>query len=203
MEFLVALALISYGGLMLLLGIGVGAARAFRLTAQRRAAAGASAALASIMPDVMPQRSAADILAGRIRIVLGGIPYELPVLPRGESRRWLESLDVRFQALGALLDEAANDTPRILAMLAEHQTFLLEMVKSYDHSDVLPDTAHLDEFATDAEVLHAVIEVWRAANPLADRLAGMSGAATNGTSPEPPTSPRPSSDGALTTSMSA
>lgn len=199
MELLVvALALV----LGFVLGTGVGAARAFRLTAQRRAAAGASAALASFWPEAMPQRSAADILAGRVRLVLGGVPYDLPVLPRGESRRWLESLDLRFATLGALLDEAADDTPRILTMLAQHQTLLLEMLKSYDTGDVLPETEHLEEYATDAEILRAVIEVWRAANPLAATLAGMPSGetVTDGTSHEPLSMPQQSSAGTLSTS---
>lgn len=184
-----------------LLGVGVGAARAFRLTTQRRAAAGASAALASFWPEAMPERSATDILAGRVRLVLAGIPYDLPVLPRGESRRWLESLDLQFATLGALLDEAGNDTPRILTMVTQRQDLLVGFLKSYDTGNVLPETAYLDEFATDAEILRAVIEVWRAANPLAATLAGMpTEGPMAGTSPEQPSSPQPSSAGTLSTS---
>lgn len=95
MEVVLALAL------GLTLGVGLGAAYATRIAAIRRAALGTHTQLARIWPETMPDRSAADMLAGLIRIHLGGETYELPVLPRGASRRWLQSLDQRFADLAA------------------------------------------------------------------------------------------------------
>lgn len=170
------------------LGLGVGAARAFRLAAQRRRIQGLNARMAHLWPESLPTRSATDIMAGRVRVYLGGAVYDLPVLPRRASREWLEGLDERFHALGAALDAAGDDTPRILSMLAAHTESLVEMLRSYDTSGVLPDPDIIDTHATDAEILRALIEVWRAAHPLAATLAGTAETRTSGTSSESPTS---------------
>lgn len=197
---LVALAL----ALGFLAGLGVGAMRALRLAARQRAVLGASAGIARLWPETMPERSAADILAGRIRVALGGVAYDLPVLPRGASRRWLESLDTSYAALGAALDEAGDDTPRILTLLASHQDAMLGMLYTYDETGALPERALVEEYATDAEILRAVIEVWRAANPLAATLAETTSASgTNGSSPESPSTPPSPTDGTLESWTSA
>jgi len=177
---LLALALAVMLGFVL--GLAAGAARAFRLTARRRAAAGAAAGLARFGLGSLPTRTAEDILAGRVRVVLGGVQYALPVLPRRRSREWLEALDARFAEIASALDEAADDKPRILALLTTQTTGLLEMLRAYDVTDVLPAPEYLDEFATDSEVLVAMVEVWRAANPLADSLAATADEGTDGTS---------------------
>lgn len=201
MELLVA-ALAFVLGLMI--GTGVGVARAFRLAARQRAALGASSAIARLWPEAMPERSAADILAGRIRVILGGLPYDLPVLPRGASKRWIESLDSQYRTLALALDVAGDDMPRILTMVGAHQDALLDMLISYDQTGVLPPRDHLDEYATDAEILRAVIEVWRAANPLVATLAEMAtDEPTAGSSRERPSSPPMPTAGVPTTSTSS
>lgn len=180
-------------GLGFLLGLGVGALQAFRLAARRRAIAGLNAGLARLWPETLPGRSAADILAGRIRIQLGGEVYELPVLPRAASRRWLQSLDGQFSELATDLEAAGDDAPRILALLSGQSDALFDILASYDQTAILPTREAIEEFATDTQILRAVLEVWRAANPLAATLAERTGdEPTNGGSPEPPTtSPRP------------
>lgn len=190
----------------LVLGGVAGAARAFRLVAARRAVAGAAAGFARFGLEALPERSATDILAGRIRVVLAGQTFDLPVLPRKASREWIERLDARFASLSDALDQAADDTPRVLALLAGHSDWLLEALRSYDTSGVLPTgTAGglLDELATDAEILRATVEVWRAANPLAATLAAAAGEdepPTDGTASAPPSSPRTPTDGVPATS---
>lgn len=185
----------------LLVGLRIGAWRAFRLVAQRRAMLGAAASLARFLPSEMPTRSAADILAGVIRVVLGGVMYELPVLPRAASRAWLDSLDARFAALASELERAGDDTPQIMALLVAEADGLIDVLRSYDQGGILPAREHIDEYASNAEILRAVIEVWRATHPLAATLASIP--ATSGTSPEPPSSsplptagPQPTSSGA-------
>lgn len=174
----VALAL----GLGFVLGLGVGAVRALRVEARRRAAAGVSAQMARLWPTELPERSAADIIAGIIRVVLGGRVYELPVLPRAPSRRWLESLDVGWADALSDVSESGNDQGAILARLMAYHDELYALLKSYDTGNVLPPIEDIDEYATDAEIFRAVVEVWRAANPLAATLAGMA-SPTDGTSP--------------------
>jgi hypothetical protein len=186
MDILVVVLALTLG---FVLGVGVGALRAFRIAARRRSLAGANAGLARLFPENLPTRSASDILAGRIRVVLGGVGYELPVLPRRASREWLESLDARFAAIAEELDQAADDKPRILALLAGQTTGLLYALRAYDQTGVLPDPAYIDDFATDSEILVAMVEVWRAANPLAATLvAGIPDETTDGIPPGLPSS---------------
>lgn len=183
-------------------GVAFGAIRAFRVAAARRAAAGAAAGLASLGLETLPTRTAADILRGRIRVVLGGSAYELRVLPRRASREWLGKLDADFAGLAGALDAAADDKPKILELLASRSDRLLAILREYDVDGVLPAPEFLDEFATDPEIVIAVVEVWRAANPLAAMLAEAASEETNGTSSEQPTPSLSPTDGGPITSTS-
>ena len=158
-------------GLGLLVGQIVGAVRARRLEAQVRSVANASAGFATIGLDAVMRRPVEAILSGHVRVFLAAVPYELPVLPRIENKRWLAGLDRRFADLADKLDEAADDKGRILELLSAHTDWLLEAIRSYDVTGILPDAEYLNEYATDPEILRAAVEVWRAANPLAVILA--------------------------------
>ena len=175
-----------------LLGVGFGAARAFRLAQQRSAAAGASAVLARIWPDALPERSAADIMAGVVRLYLGDELFTLPVLPIAASRDWVARLDEEWAVLGAAIEEASDDSGQILSFLTAHTDKLRSMLRSYDRTDVLPDDAWIEIHATDAQVLRASVEVWRAAHPLAAIAAEGASSRTDGSGLVPTsTSPTP------------
>jgi hypothetical protein len=196
-----AVAILFALALGFVLGLVAGARRALNLVLTGRAIRTSSARFARFMPSTMPTRSAADILAGRVRVVLGGTTHDLPVLPRGPSKRWLEQLDARFATLAASLDAAA-DTPEIMSLLVSETDALYDLLLSYDQSGVLPSRDEIDETATDAQILQAVLEVWRAVHPL---VASVTEAAsmTSGRSPAPPTSPPRPMAGDPTTSMPA
>ena len=179
----------------LLVGLWVGAGLGIRLAARRRAALGTHAQLARLWPAELPGRSAADILAGVIRVSLGGTTYNLPVLPRAASRAWLENLDTRFAELASELEAAGNDAPLIMSRLVAEADALYDMLLSYDQQSVLPSRDDIDAMATDTEILRAVLEVWRAVNPLAATVAEASGL-TPTPSPELRTSPPVSTAGA-------
>jgi hypothetical protein len=193
------LAIVLALALGFVLGLVAGARRAINLVLSGRAVRTASSRIARLMPEVAPTRSAADILAGRVRIVLGGTTHELPVLPRGPSRRWLEQLDTRFATLAASLNEA-SDTPAIMALLATETDALYDMLLSYDQGGILPSRDEIDETATDAQILHAVLEVWRAVHPLVDSVTGAAVSMTDGASSARPSSPPMSTTGRPTTS---
>jgi len=155
------------------------------------------------MPDVTPTRSAADILAGRVRVYLGGTTYDLPVLPRGPAKRWLEQLDARFATLAAGLSSAADNTPEIMAMLVAETDAMYDMLLSFDDTGILPSRDEIEETATDAQILHAVLEVWRAVHPLVANLTQRPGEATDGTPLELVSSPvRPTAGVSPTSSAS-
>jgi hypothetical protein len=171
----------------LLVGLAVGTRRAYNLLISGRGLRTTQARIARFMPPTMPERTAADMLAGRVRLLLGETTYELPVLPRGPSKRWVESLDGRWGALSATLESAGDDTPVILTALLGEMDALYDLLLSYDQTGVLPGREVLDEEATDAQVLQGVLEVWRAAHPLVATLSeSASGPLMPGTSFEQP-----------------
>lgn len=184
------------------IGLVVGARRALNLVLAGRAVRSSSARLARFMPETMPARSAADILAGRVRVLLGGTTYDLPVLARGPSKRWLEQLDARFATLAASLDAAA-DTPTIMSLLVAETDALYDLLLSYDQSAVLPSRAEIDETATDAQILAAVLEVWRAVHPLVGSMIDGADGATSGRSSGPPTPSPATTAGGPTSSMAS
>lgn len=198
MELAVILAL----ALGFLVGLVVGARRAFTLMLSGRSIRTTNARISRFMPSTMPTRSAADILAGRVRVILGATTHDLPVLARGPSRRWLEQLDLRFAALANSLESAGNDAPGIMNLLVAETDAMYDMLLSYDQGGVLPSRDEIDETATDAQILHAVLEVWRAVHPLVASVT--EGASpTAGPSSVPPSSPPRNTGGLPDTSSPA
>jgi len=182
------------------LGAAYGSSRAFSLMRRARTLRSVNANVRRFMPDVAPTRSTADILAGRIRITIGRNEHVLPVLTRAAESRWLASLDASFNAYAAALD-SAPDSGVALGLLAAHPDELYEMLLAYDETHVLPSHAEWIETGTSAEVVYAILEVWRAANPLLDyAVAATTGKWTSGTPPEQSSSSQPSTDGSLPTS---
>jgi hypothetical protein len=192
MEVLLALALGTLAGYL------VGGARVTAQVRRGRLVRKAGAALAPLLPETGPARTLADIFANRIRVRLGGITYELPVLPRAANRRWLESLEGQLAATAAAYQAAATDPAQVVPLLLGEAGVSYELLLSYDQAHVLPSIDEIDEIATDAEILRAVMEVWQAANPkaAAERAPG----ATSTSSPGPSTSSAASTAGAPTTS---
>jgi hypothetical protein len=195
MEVLLALALGALAGYL------VGGARVTAQVRRGRLVRKAGAALAPLLPETGPARTLADIFANRIRVRLGGITYELPVLPRAANRRWLESLEGQLAATGAAYQAAATDPAQVVPLLLGEAGVSYELLLSYDQAHVLPSIEEIDEIATDAEILRAVMEVWQAANPkaAAERAPG----ATSTSSPGRSTSSAASTAGAPTTSSAS
>jgi len=195
MEILLALAL---GGLA---GYLAGAARVTAQVRRGRLVRKAGAALAPLLPEAGPARSLADIFANRIRVRLGGITYELPVLPRAANRRWLESLEGQLAATAAAYQAAATDPAQVVPLLLGEAGVSYELLLSYDQAHILPSIDEIDEIATDAEILRAVMEVWQAANPKAAGEAAARAMSTS--SPGHSTSSAASTAGAPTTSSAS
>lgn len=142
------------------------------------------------MLDVIaPTRSAEDILSRVVRVKLGGQTYELSVRSIRANREWKANLDARFASLVAGLD-AADDRVALFELLSHQVDDLIELLTAYDTAGVLPSRDDIEGIEPDVsvELVAAVREVWRAANPLVatgiDRLTP--------TAPSsPPTSSQP------------
>ena len=141
--------------------------------------------------SLVPERSVEDILTGRIRLVLGGKPYELPVRSIRANREWQETLQSDLQGLLTAVASAGDDAAGILDHLLAADVQLLDLLVSYDADGVLPPRDELEGIVRPNELLLAVIGVWRAASPLADIGLVMMNAPASSPSPAEPTSSPP------------
>lgn len=117
--------------------------------------------------DLLAPRSVEDILAERVRLVIGEEVYDLPVLTIRENRAWREQVDV---TLGMLLMAVSmeEDSDAILALFDRNEESLLALLQSYDRTGVLPPRETIEANLSPLGLVRAVLEVWRAARPLAD-----------------------------------
>lgn len=120
----------------------------------------------------LPERQPGDILAGRIRMSFGGQAYVLPVRSIAANEEWLASLDAGTGALVDGLMAAGDDTSVIIATLGAGSEAMPALLMSYDETHVLPPWEELKQVARPHELMLAVFEVWRAANPLVDIAIG-------------------------------
>lgn len=141
----------------------------------------------------LPERRIEDVLAGILRVTLGGETYVLPVRSIASNRRWLESLEAREGALLAAVGTAGNDLEALTAAIVGSDIGaqeLLDLVIAYDEDHILPPRDQLEEVARPHELLHAVGDIRRVENPLADAgLAAASSAIGGRPSPVPTSSP--------------
>jgi hypothetical protein len=119
--------------------------------------------------DLFPEpRSAEDVLGKRIRLVIDGETYTLPVLPIRENRVWSDRLDGEIQRVFGQVDMAGDDINALFAALAAAPGRFMDMLYLYDMSGVLPPKDELEAVWTEVDLLTACLEVWRAAHPLVD-----------------------------------
>lgn len=118
---------------------------------------------------MLPERSAEDITAGRIRLTFGvaesARPVDLLVLPINANRIWKERLEKALGGIWEGLDVA--EAPKIMAWLASQTDDMLALLEAYDAHHVLPERAWIEDNATDQQVLTAFLGVCAAAHPLA------------------------------------
>jgi hypothetical protein len=116
---------------------------------------------------LLPERSMEDILAERIRLVIGGQVYDLPVLPIAENRAWKERMDLELGYFLAALS-TTDEMEAVYALFDANEALFMDLLRSYDKTGVLPPAADIEAALTPLGLVKAVLEVWRAARPLAD-----------------------------------
>lgn len=114
----------------------------------------------------LPERSAEDILAERIRLTLGGTEYVLPVLTIEQNEVFRASLSTRLGALMAGFDQL-DSMPVILGRLGAATPVILEVLAAYDRDSILPPAEQLRTTCTEVAVSRAFFGVLAAAYPLA------------------------------------
>jgi hypothetical protein len=142
------------------------------------------------LATLMPARSVEDILAERVRLSIGGEVYTLPSLSIEATEAWVARMDGEFVGLMTGLEKAGDDIPKIVTILTSRPDRLLALLLAYDLEHRLPPEEELRRKLTPMGLLRAIMEVWRAANPLADiALAGLTRAIEQNGSPLPTSSP--------------
>ena len=124
--------------------------------------------------DLLPARSIEDILAERVRLTIGGEAYNLPALNVEDTEAWLGELEGDLRGLLSLVEDAGDDAGKVFAELSAKPARLIDFLIAYDKMGALPDRDGLRRGLTPIGLVKAVLEVWRAANPLVDiALAGL------------------------------
>lgn len=114
----------------------------------------------------LPERSAEDILAERIRLTLGGTEYVLPVLTIEQNEAFRVTLNTNLGGLLAGFDQL-DSLPSIMARLGQATPVILETLAAYDREGQLPAAAVLRSTCTEVAVSRAFFGVLAAAYPLA------------------------------------
>ena len=150
-----------------------------------------------MLEGLLPDRSAEDIFAGRIRLTIAGKEYQLRTLVIADEEEWLASVDA--SPLAGLFGGIPNDNAAAMALLVSPAAsdHLLNILGDYDREGILPPKEELRRTARPIEIVTAVLEVWQAAHPLLGiSLIGMQELTeqiqtlSNGASPTPTSSPR-------------
>jgi hypothetical protein len=136
------------------------------------------------------ERSIEDVLAGRLRVVLGGKAFILPVRSIASNRRWVDSLDAKLSSLLATVSTSGDYATLVGAVESIEPENLLDLVIAYDEDGVLPARDELLELARPHELLQALKAIRRVQNPLADvGLVAAFGASAGTPSPASTSSP--------------
>ena len=149
------------------------------------------------MLNVFSDRPAEDILGRVVHIRLGTQIFDVPVLTIAGNKRWKAELDTTLTGLLNNVENAAeNDTTTLMAMLGRQGDELITLLLSYDTSHVLPTREGIEEIAYEDQLLAAVREVWRAANPFVVGALEAAAEVIRATaSSEPTSTPRPRTAG--------
>jgi hypothetical protein len=116
---------------------------------------------------LLPPRPVEDILAERVRLVIGGSTVDLPVLTIAENRAWKERSDRELGLFVAGIS-FTDDLAEVLEAFDGYDSTLMDLLVSYDTTGALPPREVIEEGLTPLGLFRAVCEVWRAARPLAD-----------------------------------
>ncbi len=117
--------------------------------------------------SLLSPRPVEDILAERVRLIIGGQAYDLPVLTIRDNRAWRERMDLALARLVIGLS-SADDSDTILELFDGNEHIWMDLLVSYDHTGVLPPIDEIEAGMTPMGLVRSVLEVWRAARPLAD-----------------------------------
>jgi len=112
----------------------------------------------------MTQRSAEDVLAGVLRISVGGIEKRVPTLPMRASAEWQESLGVTLGGFARNLS-ADQSAESLMGFARFTQAAILDAVVGYDRTGALGGRDWLAEHADPAQLYIAFRQMAEVAFP--------------------------------------
>lgn len=126
--------------------------------------------MAAIIRSLLPKRSAEDIVAGNVRLLLGVGKDQreviLPVLPISGNRIWKEHFNrVILGVLPSLSSDLSGGA--MLNLLTGMTDQQLELLVAYDTSGRLPDQQWIEDHVSEPQLLTLLLGVTAAAFPLA------------------------------------
>ena len=118
----------------------------------------------------MATRSPEDILAGVLRIAVGGVEKQVPTLPIAANREWQE----RLSSGPGAFKMPVKDDDWTAAMVAEFTGLstdaLLDAVVAYDETGALGGRDWLEQHADPAQLYAALTQMAEVAFPFATNL---------------------------------
>lgn len=121
-------------------------------------------ATGGVLRSILPERSVEDVLAGRLRMTLGGTVFDLPVLTIAQADTWREKLLAAFGDVMNRLESEVN-VAGIIAFLGTNTPTMLTLIHDYDRDAILPDDDYIRGHATEPEVLRGFVLILAASFP--------------------------------------
>ena len=104
------------------------------------------------------------MLAGKVRLVLGGTEFPLSVLVIEKADEWRDGLLAAFGDVMGQLEKEVN-VAGVLAFLGSNTPIMLGLIRDYDIEGKLPDDAWVRSHATEPEVLRGFVLILAASFP--------------------------------------
>jgi hypothetical protein len=118
----------------------------------------------------MVTRSAEDVLAGILRIAVGGVEKIIPTLPLRATREWQAKLAAGPSGFSVPVTDDDWTAANVSEFAGLTLDTVLDMVVAYDRSGALGGREWLDENADPAQLYAAVSQMAEVAFPFAENV---------------------------------
>jgi len=116
----------------------------------------------------MAERTPEDVLAGVLRIAVGGVVKAVPTLPIRASREWQEKLAAGPSAFTVPVDDDDWSAAVVSEFTGLTQEAILDIVLAYDRTNALGGREWLEEHADPAQLFAAAQQMAEVAFPFAE-----------------------------------
>lgn len=116
------------------------------------------------MADPTPIRPDGEVVAGTLRVRLGGYPKTLPELNIEDNEAWQGKLVVGLASVLKTMD-AIKDWDQAVRLVSRSTPLMIDLLVAYDKSGVLGGKEWIRANATNSEVYEAFKEVAQASYP--------------------------------------